>query len=170
MLYSHRGFTLIELIVSLVIFSILLSGGLYVSNTLLPNTRLITDTNQIIGIIGQARNTAISRKPTLLCAVDTQCKTFGKQTGNLILVIDQNNNRQQDANEPVLYQTQLHKNTRVSWRSFQNKPYLAYQPSGLAYFQNGHFLICGQKTANKVILNWVGRPYVEKANYDALCQ
>jgi len=167
---SHRGFTLIELIVSVALLGILINGALYFSQTLLPKTRLVADTNQVIGLIAQARNTAISRQVTLLCATGTQCATFDKNTHNLMLIVDHNNNHRQDSNEPILAQTTLHRDTRVNWNSFQSKPYLAFRPSGLAHFQNGHFLICGQKLANKVVLNWVGRAYIEKVDYHTHCK
>jgi type IV fimbrial biogenesis protein FimT len=49
----------------------------------------------------------------------------------------------------------------VFWRSFRNRPYLVFQPTGLTDWQNGHFLFCpasgNARDARQVVLNPQGR-------------
>jgi len=66
------GFTLIELIVTLVVVVVLVAVGLPGMAGLVQNNRLTTSTNKLVSSLYLARSEAISRNgPVSVCAVDT---------------------------------------------------------------------------------------------------
>lgn len=158
---SMRGFTLVELLTSLAVLLLLLEGSLGFARNVLPETRLTSDTNQVIALLGQARIHALGRRPVLVCALDSNCDKFPASNG-LMLVDDSNQNQRYDKGEPVLAIARFHPGTRLSWHSFRNQPNLAYLQNGTTYFQNGNLLLCSGQRARKIIVNWIGKPRVEK--------
>jgi prepilin-type N-terminal cleavage/methylation domain-containing protein len=166
--HSHGGFTLIELMCALAVMLVLLESSLSFSRQLLPHLRLVSDTNQVVGLLAQARSHALGQGPVLVCAAGSDCTRFPSSDG-LLLVIDANHNDQFDAGETVLAHLQLHRDTHLSWHSFRNLPHLAYRRNGLAYFQNGHLLLCTDQEASKVVVNWIGRPYAAKVDDLSVC-
>lgn len=164
----QSGFTLVELACTLVVLLVLLEGGLSLSDNLLPHARLVSDTNQVIGLLGLARQRALGHEPMMVCAAGSDCTHF-PDTDGLILVIDSNRNAQRDTDETVLAHIRLHAGTHLSWHSFRNLPNLTYRQNGMSYFQNGHLLLCTKKGASKVVVNWIGRPHVEKVNDPSVC-
>ncbi len=153
---QQRGFTLIELMVSLVILAILLQGASSFVNHLLPQSRLTADTNHVIGLLTRARHHALFQDQVMVCALNSQCQHFKEETG-LILIADQNRNHQFDAQDTVLEKLTLHQQTHISWHSFRNLPALTYYRNGLAHFQNGHYLICNKQVEKKIVMNRIGR-------------
>ena len=162
---SH-GVTLVELVCTLAVMLVVLQGGLTLFGDLLPSTRLTSDTNLVVGLLAEARRHALGREPVMVCAANSDCTRFSTSDG-LMLVVDRNHNQQRDTDEDILAQIQLHPHTQISWHSFRNRPNLTYHNNGLSYFQNGHLLLCTPKGASKVVLNWIGRAHVEKANLSA---
>ena len=53
--------------------------------------------------------------------------------------------------------------TTLIWRRFRGKA-LRYGRRGNLYYQNGHFLICNQEHARKVIMNVIGTARIEAAD------
>lgn len=162
----QQGFTLIELACALVIMLLLLKGSLTLFNDLLPHQRLVSDSNQLLGLLQEARQLALSGQQVLVCAEGTDCSHFPVSQGAM-LVIDSNHNFTRDSGESIARQLHLQDHERLTWHSFRNRPYLAYRSNGLSYFQNGHLLLCTPKEASKVVVNWIGRPRVEQANLSA---
>lgn len=166
---SMRGFTLVELLVAMVVMLLLLEGSLGFAHNTLPAMRLTSDANQVIGLLGQARSHALGHEPVLVCALDSHCDKFPDSNG-LMLVVDSNGNQRHDPDEPVLAIARLHPDTRLSWNSFRKQPNLSYLQGGTAYFQNGNLLLCHQGRASKVIVNWIGKPRVEKVSDADACR
>jgi Tfp pilus assembly protein FimT len=157
-----QGFTLIELVASLLIMMLLLQGGLYISRKLLPWVHLTTNTNQVLGLLLQARASAMEHRDIMVCALGSDCQHFGADTHGLILVVDSNHDHQMDNGEKPLMHLHFSRHTRISWHSFRNRPRLTYRQGGLSYFQNGHLLLCGSAGASKVVVNRIGRPHTEE--------
>lgn len=155
-----HGTTLIELLVCLTVLAIGLGGGVSLYTTFLPQARLIADTNSVVGLLALARNKALLHETVIVCAIDSDCTQFNN-AGGLKLVIDANHNGRHDSGDMLFARIRLH-HDRISWHSFRNLPRLTYRNSGLAYFQNGHLLICGQQQARSVVINAIGRTRVEK--------
>lgn len=160
-----RGFTLIELLVALLVLGILLQGGVYFGQTLVPAIRLTADTQQVLVLLSQARQQALMHQPIMVCASNSDCSTFGEHSTDLALIADLNHNARRDQGDRLIGRTHLHQGAQISWHSFRNQPNLTYRQGGLAYFQNGHILLCGNHDAQKIVVNWIGRPHVENVSH-----
>ena len=89
------GFTLVELMVTLVIAAILLTAGVPSFTTLIKNNRLTTSTNELVGALTLARSEAVKRglRVTVCKSADqASCDTSGTgwQQGWIVFT-DENN-------------------------------------------------------------------------------
>ena len=66
--WDQRGFTLIELMVTLVVLVVLLGVGIPSFNNWVVSTRMDTATMNLAGILKQARNEAVSRQSVITLA------------------------------------------------------------------------------------------------------
>jgi type IV fimbrial biogenesis protein FimT len=158
-----RGLTLLELIICLLVLSVTLAGVSRGWRELADRARLTGDGNQIVSLIWHARAEAVGRGPVLICAIDTDCRSFGVTHG-LMAIVDLNDNGRFDPGEPVLASLDLGPRTRIRWRSFRNRPALRLDAKGTVYHQNGHFMLCRGDQGQKVIVSWRGRFRTEKQN------
>lgn len=99
----QRGFTLLELLVSMALLTILLGVGLPSLQSLLTDNRARFEQERILKILTAARLQAISDRQTItVCTVnaDNLCVTHGGQA--LIMFSDDNGDATQDAGEARL--------------------------------------------------------------------
>ena len=80
-----------------------------------------------------------------------------------LIFIDRNRDGRRDPDEPVLrWLPGLDSGGRIYWRSFRNRSYLQFNPSGLTNWQNGNLLYCPRNGdahfAREVIINAAARP------------
>lgn len=164
-----RGLTLVELLVVLAVVVILaLATGPGLSDVLRKQA-LVSHANNIVGLIYRARAAAIGSDPVLVCVAPGDCSTHRSGTA-LQVVQDHNRNGRLDDPSELKDRLTLRKGMTVQWRSFRNKPWLRFNARGVSYYQNGHFLLCLDGTAIKVVVTRIGRPRVERQDpKDRLC-
>ena len=107
--YSHRGFTLVELLVTLAVAAIVLTQGIPAFVSTIQNNKIITSTNDLVGDINLARSEAISRGVTVtLCRSDnpaagTSCGNAGAwNDGWLVYANDDNSGDFSSANDTLI--------------------------------------------------------------------
>ena len=159
----HRGFTLMELIITLMVLAVLVSAGHSLHNDWLPKQRVVAASNRVLGFIHQARAHAFSHGTTYLCDGDSLCDRF-KPTRSLLLAGDTNNNGKIAAAE-IIERLELPEGTTLVWRRFRGDA-LRYGRRGNLYYQYGHFLICNQDHARKVVMNVIGTARIDTADAD----
>lgn len=158
-----RGFTLVECLTALLVAVILLTAGHYVSRDLLPQQRVVAASNQVLGLIQRARAHAFTRGPALLCDGLSQCDRFGI-TDRLLLAGDPDDDgRIRPAD--VVERVHLPPGTTLEWRRFRGHA-LRYGRRGNLYYQNGHFLICNQGQARRIVMTVMGTARIEADNGD----
>lgn len=89
--YSHRGFTLIELMVTIAILGILIMLAVPSFQALIASSRLTTATNDLIGAFAQARSNAIkvgNRVTVCMSANGTSCTDTGGWEQGWISFVD----------------------------------------------------------------------------------
>jgi len=59
--YASRGFTLIELLVVIVIMGIIIALVAYSTTKMMPNLQIAAASQQVLGAVGQARSTAVTK-------------------------------------------------------------------------------------------------------------
>jgi type IV fimbrial biogenesis protein FimT len=159
---SHRrGFTLMELMIALIVLAGLLSAGHSLHKDWLPEQRVVAASNRVLGFIHQARAHALTHGTTYLCDGDSLCDRF-KPTQSLLMASDTDDDGKIAAAD-IIEHLQLPEGTTLTWRRFRGKA-LRYGRRGNLYYQNGHFLICNQDHARKVIMNVIGAARIERAD------
>ena len=165
-----RGFTLVELLVTILVVSILATTAAPLFAKAIARQSLIARANNLVGFIYMAREKASEGNPVMLCALDQACAQFA-DTRHLALVEDRNHNERFDDADEILAELVLPEAMQVSWRSFRRKPWLRFTHQARSHYQNGHFLLCQEAMGIKVIITRIGRPRVEKGGVkEALCQ
>jgi type IV fimbrial biogenesis protein FimT len=152
----QNGLTLIELLITLTLLSILIGSALPGWNGLIARSRLAAGSNEIIGLIMQARAEGVGKAPVLICASGTDCGEFGTSSG-LVAVLDLNDNRRFDYGDKEIGRVLFDPDTQLRWRSFRNQPHLRLDTRGTVYHQNGHFMLCRGMLGQKVFVSWIGK-------------
>ncbi len=159
-----RGLTILELLVTLAIAGLMLSLALPSFEGLIARQRSVAAANAIIGTVALARTVAITqRAPAVFCPnAGGRCGARGDWADGGLVFVDRNRNAQLDADEAVLGALPaLRSGETLEWRSFRNRSYLSFLPTGITPWQNGHFLYCPAsrkpELARQIILNAQGR-------------
>lgn len=101
----HTGFTLVELMITLVIAAILLAMAVPSFMTMLQNNRMVTQVNDYVTSLNVARSEAVKRSSRVtVCksANNTSCATTGGWQQGWIVFVDTNNDAIVSAGEEVL--------------------------------------------------------------------
>ncbi|KRG66444.1 hypothetical protein ABB27_13805 [Stenotrophomonas terrae] len=86
---AERGFTLVELMVTVVVLAVLIAIGMPAMNGLINSNRLTTQSNELVGAIQMARSEAIKRNaPVSMCgSLDgLTCAAAGNWTHWLVVL------------------------------------------------------------------------------------
>ena len=142
----NRGFTLIELMVTLTIATVLVSLSVSIPK-LLQHETITSETNSLIADLSLTRSEAVKTgEQVLICKTQDQlqCSRSGNWNAGRLIFIDKNKNYQKDPGEQII-------RVRQSLPSFLslkstawgpgNGRYLSYQPTGFIE-QNGTFTFC----------------------------
>lgn len=161
---DNHGFTLPELLITLALIAILTHSAMAGFQHLYHREQVTAGINGLRGLLHRGRYEAMGGPwPTVVCINGTDCR---KKTGSggLFAFSDQNGDRRQEQGEPIVGKLELPKDMTVIWRSWRGKPWLEYRTNGLSWYQNGHFLLCRGDAAWKLVLNQVGRIYLEEGD------
>lgn len=150
-----------ELIIALMVLAVLVSAGHSLYNDWLPKQRVVAASNRVLGFIHRARAHALTHGTTYLCDGNSLCDRF-QPTRSLLLASDADNDGKV-ATPDIIEHLELPEGTTLIWRRFRGKA-LRYGRRGQLHYQNGHFLICNQDHARKVIMNVIGAARIERAN------
>lgn len=155
------GLTLPELLVALSIVAVVAAWTAPGMRALLTSQTLVSRSNQLVALIHSARARAVAAAPVLICSRAEHCETFHEPSDALLLVRDLNDNRRLDEEDEVELGVELPDGMTVMWRSFRGKPWLRINRRGVAFYQNGHFLLCYGGKGRKVIVNYQALPRIE---------
>ncbi|WP_051207630.1 GspH/FimT family pseudopilin [Saccharospirillum impatiens] len=111
---SERGFTLIELMITVGIIAVVAGIALPSFQTLIQNNRLTTTGNEALGIFQLARGEAIRNNRRVVVAIN-QNPVVADDEGDLVLFVDENRNGAEDAGDRRV-RTYLLPNDSVSFK------------------------------------------------------
>jgi type IV fimbrial biogenesis protein FimT len=161
---ARRGFTLVELLVTLVVALLALSLALPSFRELVARERGTAAVNQLVGAIALARSQAIlARRTVTLCPGNADgCLPRDQWHRGAVVFLDHDRDGRLDAaDEPLRAFPPLAPGERVYWRAFRSRPYLQFHPRGYTAWQNGSFLFCPPdgraELARMAIVNAQGR-------------
>ncbi|TCB78545.1 GspH/FimT family pseudopilin [Acinetobacter sp. ANC 4173] len=158
---KHRAYTLIELVITILVLSILVTLALPYYHEMKANQERRTIFRQIVANIQLAKqHAAIHHTNVVMCSSQNMqsCKEEMWEQG-FILFLDFNQNRQLDLNETLI--TQEHTNLSygtLNWRGTLHFPSLNFMAEhGLPIGSNGSFYYCSSTVKHmKIILNKMG--------------
>lgn len=160
---AKGGFTLIELMISLVLLSIFSVIAQQAWNTIIPRYRVKVATADIHSLIRKARADALSQGQQLLCDGERGCSRF-ETTG--IIHVGHDRDRDGQLSETELTEAyRLPDGVTVTWKRFRGNA-LMFGHRGIAHFQNGSFYVCSTHSAKRIVMNWIGRPRIETATLE----
>ena len=144
---NNRGFTLIELMITITVFAILASIGTPLLNSFIASNRLTAQTNQMVSSLNLARSESIKRSQrATICTSDvaqTACAATTWETGWLVFVDNNADNNFVVADGDVLLQVSPSIVGGNTLRSTQFVNNLFFNPDGSAGAA-GTFRICRQ--------------------------
>ncbi len=158
---KYRGFTLIELMITLAIAAILLTVGVPSFNQVIKNSRLSTQANSLVTALNLGRSEAVKRgQAVTICksANSTSCVgNWNSSQNGWIVFVDTDNDGTVDAGELILRvfnalkggNTLKYSRARVTYNGQGNAPGL-----------NGTFVLCddrGISEAKGEIVSTTGR-------------
>ena len=160
---STKGFTLIELMVSISVTSILAAIAVPNFSDFIVKMRVDNEVSQLHRMLLITRNAAInSGQKTILCplASNSQCTT--QWQNELSVFVDVNNNKQFDANEKVIkIRAAITVGDELIYGKGRNK--ITFKPTGqLSGLTNGTFRYCPQShksNSRGIVVARSGRVY-----------
>ncbi len=171
---TGKGFTLIELMVTLAVAAILLTVGVPSFRATVENNRLTIAANELVSALNLARSEAIKRgvRVTVCKSADgATCTTSGDWEKGWIVFTDIDNNAAYDSDTEMLLRTYEGVKGQVTLVGNTNvSDYVSYVASGRSAltgggFQAGTIKVCDDRTGNvgkKVVLSSTGRLRVER--------
>jgi type IV fimbrial biogenesis protein FimT len=157
-----RGLSIVELLIALAIVAMLTAAALPAMYRYAAAQDSTAAINQLTGAVQFSRSAAItSRRTVTLCpsANGVDCAKRDDWHLGAIAFTDQNQNGIADPEDVVMAAfPPLPSGSRAFWRSFRNKSYLSFTPSGLTSWQNGHFRFCPRDPDPRLIREIVVNP------------
>ena len=163
---TNKGFTLIELMVTLVVAAILLTVAIPSFQSIVQNNRLITQANELITGINLTRSEAIKRgKSITICSANaglTACSASTDWAVNgWIMFIDENGDSTVDAGDTILRVWEALKESSLTGSTTS----IVYRSTGLTNLAaTATFTLkitgCPITTARQITVLTTGRPNV----------
>ncbi|HUH37028.1 MAG TPA: GspH/FimT family protein [Spongiibacteraceae bacterium] len=172
-----QGITLLELLMALAILAMLAAATPAVDQWISRN-RATSEMLEMYRLVQYARSTAVHRNEvvTLCGSPDGALCSRDWHLPELLVFIDQNDNRLLDAGDTPLRRTRL-PGGDWHWRASAGRDYLRFRSDGSAV-EWGRLTQCPQHprsaTASQLVLNRVGRAYLKRVDRaqlaaDGLC-
>lgn len=145
MIKLSKGFTLLELMVTISIAGILMSIAIPNFSSLLKNNRLITQNNNLLTALSLGKNEALKRGLAVtLCkrnSAGNDCNTGASWTDGWLLYSDQNGDSTMDTNEIIRVYEPLATGISLSYALNQ----ATFNNLGFSPGSNGTFMFCDDR-------------------------
>ena len=164
MIYYNKnlGFTLVEALIILAIFSIIASLSAPYFNHFFAQQEANRVVKTLTSTLKNAKNEAAIRHTQIVICSSSNLEVCANNTWNdyLIIFIDTNSNRKIDAHETILKTEYLNlKYGQLTWKAALNSPNIVFNKElGLPIGYNGSFYYCNPSNAifHKIILSKMG--------------
>ena len=168
--HFQRGFTLLEMIITLSISTILTTTAIPAFHQLVQRTRLTTEINTFVGQLHYTRSEAIKRGVRAIMCRSSNGKSCERTAGwekGWIIFADYNANRELDGPDELLFVEKGEENgiTITSGRRRR----IVYQNTGQSPGSNGTYVFCDPdypEYAKAVIISNTGRPRISTVRPD----
>ena len=152
-----KGYTLIELLTSVSVSAVLLGIALPAFNNILKDFRSTAIANEMIGHVIFARSMSVSTgKIVTVCGSSDHRNCDNAWSESVLVFSDENANIIIDGDDQLLRVIDsLKEGESLRWRSFRNKSYLQFMPTGMTYYQNGNFTYCPKDGDSHYARHWI---------------
>ena len=169
-----RGFTLIEVMVTVSVMSTLLAVGLPAFAALLEHQRSSAALASLVSQMSHARLAAVKhRKPTILCpsTSGTRCDAGSDWSGGWMMFVERGDRTRPSRPSDLLQVESVPVSRHLRVSSTAGRSYLRYLPDGRSAGSNLTLLVCtrGGERLGAVVVNNAGRPRVERGPDGAAC-
>ncbi len=162
---NNKGFTLLELMVAITIFSILVSIAVPSFNSVIESNRVQTQADKFFTTISTARSEAIKRNGTVtICKSNTltSCASTGDWTSGWIIFADADSDGTVDSGETILKKFDEVSGGVTYAASSNVDTNITFRPTGEITTGSGRLVICGREqtvsTGYEISLTAAGRP------------
>lgn len=168
-MFVNKGFSMLELMIALSIGAILATVAVPSYQSMMVQSRLSTQSNELLTALHYTRSEAIKRGTRVtICKSNTSgdsCANGGNWQDGWIVYSDSGTAGTMDGNDEILRVFPgLNGSTITSGNTYKN--WIAYLANGSSEGSGGlgndSFIICNNAQGRKIVLNKTGRPYVEK--------
>jgi type IV fimbrial biogenesis protein FimT len=162
-----RGFTLVELMMTLAVFAILVTAAMPALGSLIESTESRTGRSALITALNTARIFAASKNVYAVACPSTDREYCGRTTEwqrGWIVFIDADGDGVRDTGEDLLEVTQAQPEG-VAITSTAGRTRIIYRPDGSATGSNVTFTVCdrrGPEHASALVINNAGRVRTDK--------
>ena len=177
-----NGWTLIELLFTLLVAGILLIEAIPAFGRFAEQNRLVVDTNRLVSALDAARLAAISKdKPIAFCASDAQAQCSDDwSTDRWAVFVDTDHDGQRENDERLLSTGRV-QGADAGLSVAGNGPFrkaVLFMPTGVAERKSGAFAagrlrVCADDTispnATDIVLSATGRLRLEHHDFDGDC-
>ena len=156
---TQRAFSLVELLVTLSVLTLVLALALPSVQGLAEGNRRATATQQLLGLLNQARALAISRQAMVsLCSGTGDCRQSRRWEGPLMLFADPAGVGQPSGGTAPLKVDSIPEGFAWHWSNARSQPHITYKASGITHGLNGTFTLCTQGRAlQQIVISLSGR-------------
>lgn len=161
---NQLGFTVMEGLITLCLVVIVASIGVPTLRTLLVNNRLSVVTNELVGSLYAARQTALdANEDAVVCPLrDTEhCGASDEWFRGWLVFSDRNGNGVRDRTERIVQVVQRTEPIRIS---ASRRQAIVYRADGMSEGSNTTLVVCDARTgsrARKVVVSNTGRVRTE---------
>lgn len=161
--YGQRAFTLSEMLITLAITGILIGMTFPGMESLHSRQQSKASSQLLFSALVLARNTAISHGHLVtVCRSADGLVCGGNWSQGVIVFTDTNGNRKIDNSDSLVSRVSTSGfRGRIYWRSFGNRQYVQFLPTGATRGQNGNFTLCPDsgfgEAAQQIVISRTGR-------------
>ncbi len=158
MLKIPRGFTLVELIISLFILSILAIFSVNLSVTLIQQHHAKSLQTLLVSAIAMTRQTAIAyHQPATLCPTHDRKTCINSWSDTWMLFYGTDDSGQCGEHSTLLKIFHPHVKGTFVFNAYPSSDYVRFSSLGYTDYQNGTFIYSNQKINWKIIINQSGK-------------